>query len=128
MEVEESGRILAAVAFDPDDGRAASAECWARALAADAAAATLRPVSEYSLGFDDHDPARGRAALADDLVVHDHRLAGIGFLEGADVYLESLGALWRLSPDDHIGRRVDLAHERYGGVAAGLMVGTLPEG
>src|SRR5262249_54055185 len=93
-----------------------------------AAVATLRPVAEYSLGFDEHDATRVRAALADALVVHDHRLAGIGLLEGADAYLESLAALWRLSPDDHIERRFDLAHERYGGVAAGQMVGTLPGG
>src|SRR5262249_52899310 len=74
------------------------------------------------------DAARVRAAPADDLVVHDHRLAGIGLLEGAAAYLKSLAALWRLSPDDHIERRFELAHERYGVVAAGLMVGTRSEG
>src|SRR5262249_9182649 len=56
MEVDESGRIVAAVSFDPDDRRAASAEGFARALAVDAAAATLRPVYEFALGFDEHDP------------------------------------------------------------------------
>src|SRR5262249_60704260 len=104
---DESGRILAAVAFDSDDGRAASAECWTRALAADAAATTLRPVAEYSLGFDEHDAARVRAAVADNLVVHDHRLAGIVLLRGREDYLESVAALWRLSPDDHIRRTID---------------------
>src|SRR5262249_18145657 len=128
MEVDESGRILAAVAFDPDDSRAAFAEAWARALAVDASAATLRPVSELALGLNDHDPVRVRAALADDLVVHDRRLAGLGLVRGADDYIESLAALWRLVPDDHIAVGFELARERYGVVRAGQSVGTLPEG
>src|SRR5262249_22838232 len=128
MEVDESGRILAAVAFDPDDSRAAFAEAWARALAGDAAAATLRPVSELGLGLNDHDPVRVRGAFADDLVVHDHRLAGLGLIEGADAYLESIAALWRLAPDDHIEVGFDLARERHGVVRATKTFGTLPEG
>src|SRR5262249_44209899 len=90
LEVDESGRILAIVGFDPDDARAAFAEAWARALAVDAAATTLRPVSELALGLNDQDLFRVRAALADDLVVHDHRRAGLGLVEGADTYIESL--------------------------------------
>jgi class 3 adenylate cyclase/tetratricopeptide (TPR) repeat protein/ketosteroid isomerase-like protein len=127
-EVDEGGRILAQVAFDPDDRRAANAEALARALAHDPAAATLRPVYEATLGLNDHDLARVRAALADDLVVHDHRLAGLGLVEGADAYLESLEALWRLVPDEHIEGLFELARERYGVVLAGRAVGTLPEG
>jgi hypothetical protein len=126
--VDESGLIVAVVAFDTDDWRAASAESFTRALAVDAAAATLRPVSEFVLGVNDHDPVRVRAAFADDLVVHDHRLAGLGLVEGADAYLESLAALWRLAPDDHIEARFELVRERYGRVAVGQSVGTLPEG
>src|SRR5262249_37022646 len=49
-------------------------------------------------------------------------------IEGADAYLESIAALWRLAPDDHIEARFELARERYGRVAAGQSFGTLPEG
>src|SRR5262249_24475376 len=127
-EVDESGRILATVAFDPDDWRAADAECWTRGLAVDPAAATLLPISEFVLGVNDHDPVRVRAALADDLVLHDHRLVGLGVVEGADAYLESVAALWRLVPDDHIEAAFELTRERHGVVAVGVSVGTLPEG
>src|SRR5262249_977343 len=127
-EVDEGGLILAVVAFDPDDARAASAEAWARVLAVAPAAATPRPVSEFVLGVNDHDRMRVRAALADDLVVHDHRLVGQGLVEGADAYVESVATLWRLAPDDHIEGGIELARERYGRVAAGQSVGTLPEG
>ncbi|MCI0346656.1 MAG: hypothetical protein L0221_14630, partial [Chloroflexi bacterium] len=82
-EVDEDGRILSTVAFDLDDWRAANAEAFARALAVDAAAA-FRPIYEFALGLNDHDLARMRDALADDLVVHDHRRAGLGLVEGAD--------------------------------------------
>src|SRR5262249_24029717 len=92
------------------------------------AAATLQPFYEFAMGTVDHDPVRARAAFADDLVVHDHRLAGLGLLEGADAYLESLAALWTLSPDDHTEAWFELARERHGAGAAGKWVGTFPEG
>jgi hypothetical protein len=117
-EVDECGRIVAAVAFDLDDWHAAHAEFGARVLAVDGAAATLRPVWEFLLGLNDHDLARVRAALADDLFFHDHRLAGLGTLEGADAYLESLAALWRLVPEHHGEVAFELARERYGVVLA----------
>jgi hypothetical protein len=69
-----------------------------------------------------------RAALADDLVVHDHRLAGLELVDGADTYLESVVALWRLVPDEHIEGAFQLARDRHGVVSAVRMVGTLPEG
>src|SRR5262249_9721362 len=128
VEVDESGRILATVGFDPDDWRTAFTEFWTRALAVDGAAKTLRPFYEFAMGTIDHDPVRARAAFADDLVVHDHRLAGLGLLEGADAYLESLAALWTLSPDDHTEAWFELARERHGVVAAVKWVGTFPEG
>src|SRR5262249_41011623 len=128
MDVDESGRIVATVAFDPDDRRAASAEGFSRVLAGDSAAATLRPIYEFALGFDEHDPVRIRAAFADDLVVDDHRLVGLGLVEGGDFYLESIAALWRLAPDWHVDTRLELAYERHGVVWAVKGIGTLPEG
>ena len=127
-EVDESGRILAGVAFDLDGWRAAQAEVLARALAVDAFAATLRPIYEFALGANDHDLARVRAAFADDLVLHDHRRVGMGLVEGADAYLESLAALWRLAPDDHGAVAFELARERYGVVFAVSSIGTLADG
>jgi hypothetical protein len=127
-EVDESGRIVATVAFDPDDRRAASAEGFSRVLAGDSAAATLRPIYEFALGFDDHDPVRMRNAFADDLVVDDHRLVGPGLVEGGDSYLENIAALWRLAPDMHIDARFELAYECHGAVWALRGIGTLPEG
>jgi hypothetical protein len=127
-EVDDRGLVTAAVVFDLDDWRAAFADCFARALAVDATAPTLRPSYELAMGLNDHDLAGIRAACADDLVVHDHRLAGLGLVEGVDAYLESLVALWRLVPDDHFEAAFELARERYGVVVGGLSVGTLPEG
>src|SRR5262249_46739181 len=118
IEIDESGRILATVAFDPDDRRAASAEGFSRVLAGDSAAATLRPIYEFALGFDEHDPVRIRAAFADDLVVDDHRLVGVGLVEGGDFYVESIAALWGLAPDWHVDARFELAYERHGVVWA----------
>ncbi len=97
-------------------------------LAVDPAAATHRPISDFALGLNDHDPVLSRAALADDLVVRDHRPAGLGLLEGAEVYLASLAALWRLWPDDHLRRGFVIAQDLYGAVTAGSSGGTLPEG
>src|SRR5262249_36507582 len=103
-EVGAAGRITAIIAFDLDDGGAGHADAFDRASAVDRAAATLRPVYEFFLGVNDRDLARVRAALADDLVVDDHRLEGMGRLEGADAYLESLSALLRLVPDAQLDK------------------------
>ena len=105
-EIDEHRDITTVITFDADDWRAAMAAGVARALAVDATTATLRPVYEFFLGFNDHDPTRVRAAFADDLVVDDRRLAGQGLVEGADAYIESLAALWRLAPEHRDQRGV----------------------
>jgi len=65
-EVDESGRIASGVAFDLDDRRAAQREVIARTIAGDAvAAAAMRPLLEFTEGFNDHDRARMRALLVD---------------------------------------------------------------
>jgi hypothetical protein len=127
-EVDAQGHITAVSAFDPDDWRSALTEGAARAFAADAAGAALRPVYEFFLGFNDHDPARVRASLADDVVVNEHGLVGLGLVEGGDAYVESLAAFWRLVPDLRIYAGFELARDGYGGVGAIRIVGTLPEG
>src|SRR5439155_5761697 len=98
-------------------------------LASDAAAApVVRPVSEFFLGFSEHDRVRVRAVLADDLVVDDRRRAGLGRIDGADAYVESIAVLWNLAPDIQVDGRVGLALERHGLVSAGRDFGTLAEG
>ncbi len=128
-EVDESGRLVAGVMFDVDDWRAANREAAARWLARDvAAAALLGPVLETFDGWNDHDRARVRASVADDLVSHDRRLAGVGRLEGADAYMDSLAVLWEMAPDIQIEMRSALALERHGVVGVARNFGTLPEG
>ena len=118
-EVDESGRFVAGVLFDVDDRRAALREGLARRFARDAAAAAvMRPLFELAEAWNDHDRARMRAALADDLVVDDRRLTGQGRVDGADAYLETVAALWELAPDEQNEPRCLLAVEPYGAVAA----------
>ncbi len=129
-EVDESGRITSGVAFDIDDRRAAQREVMARTIAGDAvAAAAMRPTLEFTEGFNDHDRARMRAVLADDIVVVDHRRPGLGQVEGADAYVDSIAVLWDLASDiqvEPVGS--ELTHERYGVVSGARHFGTLAEG
>jgi ketosteroid isomerase-like protein len=128
-EVDESGRLVSGVAFDPEDWRAAHREALGRWLARDAAAAAVMgPIVELVEGSNDHDRARMRAVLADDLVYHDHRLVGQGRVDGADAYLDTLPALWDLARDIQLEPRFVLAVERHGMVAVDRTFGTLPEG
>src|SRR5262249_10944387 len=96
-EVDAEGHLVAVIMFDPDDRRAAFREMYARFATGSMTDVGLG--AELTEGNNDRDPARMRAVIANDLVVHDHRLAGIGLIEGADAYLESIAALWQLAPD-----------------------------
>ncbi|MCI0347380.1 MAG: hypothetical protein L0221_18360, partial [Chloroflexi bacterium] len=69
-----------------------------------------------------------RAVLADDLVLDDRRLAGLGRVDGADAYLDTLAVMWELAPDRQLEPRSVLAVERHGVVAVARNFGTLPEG
>ncbi len=128
-EVDEAGRIGAAVAFDLDDRRAAGREARVRWLARDAAAARVAgPYFEFLEALSSHDRARVRAAVTDDFVFHDRRRAGLGLVEGADAYLETLAALWDLTSDIEYDAAFVLALERHGLVVAARSSGTLREG
>ena len=127
-EVDEAGRIVAVVTFDVDDWRAANAYAGSRWLAADpVAAAVMGPIIEFGAGLNDHDLTRVRRALADDVVVHDHRRTGMGLIEGVDAYTDSVVVLWSLAPDLQT-TGVQLALEPHGGVSAARHFGTLAEG
>jgi ketosteroid isomerase-like protein len=128
-EVDASGRLVAGVMFDPDDRRAAMRDGWARWLAHDAAAAALMgPFFEAIERYNDHDRPGMRAVLADDLVVHDRRLAGQGQVDGADAYMDSFAVLWGLAPDIQLEPRCVLALERHGAVFLSHTFGTLADG
>jgi hypothetical protein len=128
-EVDETGQIVAAIRFDADDWRAASRDAWDRWLARDAAAAAvMRPSLEFLEGVNDHDRARLRAVLADDLLFHDRRRTGEGPVDGADAYLDTLAVLWELAPDTQLEPRFVPALERHGFVSVTRTFGTLPEG
>ncbi len=128
-EVDESGQLLAGVMFEPRDWRAAGREAWRRWLARDAAAAAvIAPILELNEGMNDHDRARMKGVLADELVLNDRRLAGVGQVDGADAYLDTVVALWDLAPDFQLEPRVVLALERHGIVAVTRTFGTLSEG
>jgi ketosteroid isomerase-like protein len=129
-EVDESGRIAAFVLFDLDDARAAQREAWRRwAVIEPHVAAVVKPIGDILDAFSEKDAARFRAALADDLVVEDHRLAGMGRLEGADAYTESVTTLWAIAPESRLEMgwrwpRVD----RHGAITVALRTGTVPGG
>ncbi len=99
LECDEVGRCSAIILFDVEDTHGAQRQAWARwaAIEPDRTAAVTALV-EIVDAFTAKDPARLRAAYADDLVVEDHRLAGMGRLEGVDAYLASFAALWEIAP------------------------------
>jgi class 3 adenylate cyclase/tetratricopeptide (TPR) repeat protein len=130
QECDEAGRGITAIFFDPDDGRAAQREAWARWAAIDrAAAAVTAAIGEQIDAFNAHDPVKYRAVFADDLVVEDRRRTGMGRIDGADAYVASLVALWELAP----ASRVDAgwfwpACDRHGAITDVRRTGTLPGG
>ena len=100
QEVDEAGLVTATIFFEPDDTRKAQREAWARWFAIDPAARQVaEPIGALMEAFNEHDAGQFRALLADDLVVEDHRLAGLGRIDGADAYVASIVALLELAPD-----------------------------
>jgi ketosteroid isomerase-like protein len=129
-EVDASGLITAIVLFDPDDARAAQREAWARWFAIDPAAhAVATPIGEQVDAFNERDWVKYRAIWADDVVVLDQRLAGMGRIVGAEAYVASVIALWQLAPVS----RADIgwlwpAFDRYGAITVIRRTGTVPDG
>ncbi len=129
-EVNEAGLCTALIFFDPDDMRAAQREAWARWAAIDPVAAPwVELLTEITDAWNSHDRPRLRARYADDVVIEDHRHAGLGRIEGADAYLDSNVALWELAPD----QRLEVgwswpAVDRHGFVVTIRREGTVPDG
>jgi class 3 adenylate cyclase len=127
-EVDVEGRIVAAMAFDPDDRRAASAELFERYARSDAGRWLPPHAIEFRRALFDRDLERIRAALPDDFVFDDHRRTGLGRLEGADRYVAGLAAQYELAPDTIFEPLYYVAAEAHGHLAVFRMFGSLAEG
>ncbi|HEX2484923.1 MAG TPA: nuclear transport factor 2 family protein, partial [Myxococcota bacterium] len=102
-EADPEGRLAAVIDFDPDDSLGAHREAHERWAALEPAhAARMRVSAGYFDALRARDAARLRALLADDVVVHDRRRTGGGLLVGADAYVESVRAQWRLTRETAI--------------------------
>ncbi|HVH16845.1 MAG TPA: nuclear transport factor 2 family protein, partial [Myxococcota bacterium] len=128
VEVDADGHIAAIVAFDPDDHRAAAAEMRERFFRGEAAPFMPRSAMELLRAWDDHDLARVRAAIPDDFYLHDHRRTGVGRVDGADAYVESVSALFEHAPDLAADTLYQLALEEHGSLSVGRTHGRLAEG
>jgi ketosteroid isomerase-like protein/tetratricopeptide (TPR) repeat protein len=124
-EVDASGRLRALVLFDPDDRAAAHDELFERWVAT---GGVPEGWSEMIRGMNAHDLERVRAALPVDVVIDDHRRTGYGRLEGIDAFLESLAAVFELSPDARWDTRYRIADGPHGFLDLNCMWGTNAEG
>jgi len=116
-EVDAEGRIVAAISFDRDNRRAASAELLARDPHSDA----------IKRAMSDHDLDRLRAALPDDFVMNDHRRTGLGQL-AKDDFVTSLAALFGLAPDVIVETLYTVAADQHANLSTVRMFGTLTDG
>jgi len=125
-EVDGDGRFLWSTTFDLDDRAAAFRELGYRYLGTTRPSAIARLDSLRDAGGD---LVRLRAALPDDFFFHDHRRTGLGRLEGADAYVQSVAALRELAPDATVGQPLHfLADEPHGALSIAHSFGTLASG
>jgi ketosteroid isomerase-like protein len=84
---------------------------------------------EITDAWNSRDRPRLRACYSDDIVVEDHRHAGLGRIEVAEAYFDSNVLLWELAPD----QRLEIgwswpAVDRHGFVVTIRREGTVPDG
>jgi hypothetical protein len=127
-EVDTDGRIVAAISFDVDDRRGASAEMFERYVHGDGARWTPAAAIEFGRAVRDHDVARARGALPDSFFFHDHRRTGAGLIESAEDYIGYLAALFEQSPDAIIESLYSVATGEHGVLSVGHTFGTWAEG
>jgi hypothetical protein len=86
-------------------------------------------MNQFTEAWNGHDRARVRACFADDFVLEDHRHAGLGRIEGAEAYVDSIVVLWDLAPDQRLmfGWSWPVV-ERHGIVVTIRRQGTVPDG
>jgi hypothetical protein len=125
VEIDGDGRLVAVIAFDPDDRRAASREMLDRWACSDASHGLPVGVRRAIL---DRDVDRLRAELPDGFVFHDHRRTGAGRLAATDDYVAWNAALVEASPDAIMEVLYYVAVERHAFLALAHNFGTLADG
>jgi hypothetical protein len=102
IEVDEQGRFIRIVAFDPANRAAASTELgesWVRLQGGEASSnAEVRVWRAWNA----HDRERLLEALPADFYIDDRRRTGVGKIHGAEAWVDSVVAIWELSSDIHV--------------------------
>ena len=128
LELDAEGRIVHVFAFDSSDRRAASLEMFELYARSEAASSIPAAALEGIRAMNAHDLERLRAALPRDFVLHDHRRTGLGRIEGADAFVESLAAVFAESRGWTVETLYVLASESHGELAMARAFGTLARG
>jgi hypothetical protein len=127
QEVDEEGRLVTNVNFDPTD-RADAFDALIEREAASGDEPTPGVVRELARAMNDHDLDRIRSILPENLVIHDHRRTGYGRLEGVDAFIASVVAAIELSPDVRWDTLRRAAVGPHGCVLVNVRWGTNTEG
>jgi ketosteroid isomerase-like protein len=125
IEVDGDGRLVAVIAFDPDDRCAASRELLERSARSEGSSSLAL---ELRRAIFDHDLERVRALLPAGFVYHDHRRIGAGRIERADDFVAWLAGLFERSADAIIEPLYVVASEAHGMLTVGHTFGTLVDG
>jgi class 3 adenylate cyclase len=128
LEVDDDGRLRAAIIFDPDDRRAAYAEMFERYGRSEEARHVPAVAVEAQRAMNAHDLGRFRAALADDFALSDHRRTGLGRLTSPDEYVAAVAALFEQAPDIAFEPLYIVAAEPHGMLVVQRASGTLAVG
>jgi len=125
-EIDEEGRFVRTILFDPDDRAAAAAELRHRwlAIGGDGAPAA---VNQYLDAWCDHDLDRLRTLLHEEFYLDDRRRTGVGRVNG-EQFIASLEALFELSSDVKLELLYPMAIEPYGLLGVARWYGTNAEG
>jgi tetratricopeptide (TPR) repeat protein len=127
-ELDDDGRLLAVIHFDPDDRRAATIELRERYFRSEEGRSTPAELIEVTRALDERDPERVRAALPPDFVFHDHRRTGVGRIEGVEDYLASIQAMFEQTLDGRSENLYRVAADRHGTLHVARTVGSLLTG
>ena len=126
-EVDAEGRIVAVIAFDPDDRRAAALEMLERYAHSGAAREFPAAWFDGLRAVNAHDVDRLGALLSDDFVLIDHRRTGLGHLN-AEGYVASLTVLIEESPDFTTETLYGVAANQHGGLLVARNFGAWRDG
>jgi hypothetical protein len=124
-EVDADGCIVALILFDPDARRAARVEMIERSFQHVADLLPTAGIEAMRVFIIDHDLERLRARLPDDFFLDDHRRTGVGRIDGADAFIESLAALFGEAPDLLAETLYSVAAGPHGILEMARMFGTL---